>query len=130
MFAILLPVILVFCGFAVNLAYMQVITTELKIATDCAAHAGGRAMSVAQGDPNKTAQEKRDLAVKAGIDKATEIAAVNTILGRQLSVGDDGSGSEIEIGFGSSVRADNGYGMYEYTEYEKSEVLKRRLTTV
>ena len=49
MFAILLPVLLIFCGFAINLAYMQVVTTELKIATDCAAHAGGRAMSVAQG---------------------------------------------------------------------------------
>ena len=123
LFALLLPVILIFCGFAINLAYMQVVTTELKIATDCAAHAGGRAMSVAQDDPNATAQEKRDLAVEAGISKATEIATVNTVLGRQLSVGGEGSDSEIEIGFGSSVRSNNGYGMYEYTELETEEVL-------
>ena len=123
LFAILLPVILIFCGFAINLAYMQVVTTELKIATDCAAHAGGRAMSVAQDDSNSTAQEKRDRAIQAGIDKATELAGINTVLGRQLSVGQNGSDSEIEIGFGSSVRADNGYGMYAYTEAELSAIM-------
>ena len=123
LFAILLPVLLIFCGFAINLAYMQVVTTELKIATDCAAHAGGRAMSVAQDDASLTVQQKRDLAVQAGIDKATELAAINTILGRHLSVGEDGSGSEIEIGFGSSVRANNGFGMYEYTEADTADVL-------
>ena len=123
LFAILLPVLLVFCGFAINLAYMQVVTTELKIATDCAAHAGGRAMSVAQDTPNLTAQQKRDLAVQTGINKATEVAGLNTILGRQLSVGEDGSDSEVEIGFGSSVRANNGFGMYEYTEADMADVL-------
>ena len=48
MFALLLPVLLIFAGFAVNLAYMQLCSTELKIATDAAAHAGGRAMSLRQ----------------------------------------------------------------------------------
>lgn len=123
LFAILLPVLLVFCGFAINLAYMQVVTTELKIATDCAAHAGGRAMSVAQDNENLTVAEKRDYAIEAGIEKAMELAAINTVLGRQLSVGEEGSGSTIEIGFGSSVRANNGYGMYEYTETPLDEVL-------
>ena len=64
MFAILLPVLLIFCGFAINLAYMQVASTEMKIATDCAAHAGGRAMSVSQEDgTGLTLQERRDLAI-------------------------------------------------------------------
>ena len=71
LFAILLPMLLIFCGFAINLAYMQVVSTEMKIATDCAAHAGGRAMSVSQEDgTGKTLQERRDLAIEAGIDKA------------------------------------------------------------
>lgn len=116
LFAILMPVLLIFCGFALNLAYMQVVTTELKIATDCAAHAGGRAMSVAQSNESLTVKQKRDLALAAGISKAKELAAINTVLGHQLSVGEDGSGSDVEIGFGSSVRANNGFGMYEYTE--------------
>jgi len=123
LFALLLPVLLIACGFAINLAYMQVVTTELKIATDCAAHAGGRAMSVAQNEASLTVQQKRDYAIESGIEKAQELAGINTVMGRQLSVGDEGSGSEIEIGFGSSVRADNGFGMYEYTETDLADVL-------
>lgn len=123
LFAILLPLLLIASGFAINLAYMQVVTTELKIATDCAAHAGGRAMSVAQDTANLTVQEKRDYAVESGISMAQKLAATNTVFGRQLSVGDEGSGSEIEIGFGNSVRANNGYGMYEYTETDMADVL-------
>ena len=116
LFAVLLPVLLIFCGFAINLAYMQVVSTEMKIATDCAAHAGGRAMSVSQEDgTGLTLQERRDLAIAAGIGKAEELAGINAILGRQLSVGGQGSGSDIEIGFGRSIRGNNGFGMYEYT---------------
>ena len=123
LFAILLPVLLIFCGFAINLAYMQVVSTEMKIATDCAAHAGGRAMSVSQEDgTGKTLQERRDLAIEAGIGKAEELAGINRILGRQLSVGGQGSGSDIEIGFGRSIRGNNGFGMYEYTQLPDSEV--------
>ena len=123
MFAILLPVLLIFCGFAINLAYMQVASTEMKIATDCAAHAGGRAMSVSQEDgTGLTLQERRDLAIAFGIEKAQELAGINTVLGRQLSVGGQGSGSDIEIGFGRSVRGNDGFGMYEYTEIPEGEV--------
>ena len=48
LFAILFPVILVLCGFAINMAQLQLSTTELKAATDAAAHAAGRAMSIHQ----------------------------------------------------------------------------------
>ena len=123
LFAVLLPVLLIFCGFAINLAYMQVVSTELKIATDCAAHAGGRAMSVAQEDgTGLTLQERRDRAIALGIQKAEELAESNMVLGRSLSVGEEGSGSDIEIGFGRSVRGNNGFGMYQYTELPESEV--------
>ena len=73
MFALLLPLLLIFCGFAVNLAYMQVVNTELKIATDAGAHAGGRAMSVAQDDTTLTTPEKRDLAIEMGTNLAQQI---------------------------------------------------------
>ena len=122
LFAILLPMLLIFCGFAINLAYMQVVSTELKIATDCAAHAGGRAMSVAQNDPDLTVQEKRDLAIESGIAKAKELASINTVFGHQLSVGDEESDGDIQVGFGNSTRANNGRGMYQYTELEVNEV--------
>ena len=123
LFAVLLPVLLIFCGFAINLAYMQVVSTEMKIATDCAAHAGGRAMSVSQEDgTGLTLQERRDLAIAAGIGKAEELAGINAILGRQLSVGGQGSGSDIEIGFGRSIRGNNGFGMYEYTQIPQTQV--------
>lgn len=48
LFAILLPVLLMLCGFAINVAYMQLTRTELKIATDAGARAGGRAWSATQ----------------------------------------------------------------------------------
>jgi Ca-activated chloride channel family protein len=44
--ALLLPVALVLCGFALNLAYLEMNRTELQIATDAAARSGGRALSV------------------------------------------------------------------------------------
>ena len=122
LFAVLLPVLLIFCGFAINLAYMQVVTTELKIATDCAAHAGGRAMSIAQDDPTLTAQQKRTRAISAGISKAQEVAALNTVFGHQLSVGDEGSDSEVTVGFGNSTRGNNGRGRYQYNEVDLDEV--------
>jgi len=122
LFAVLLPVLLIFCGFAINLAYMQVVTTELKIATDCAAHAGGRAMSVAQDDPALSLPEKRALAIDWGIEKAQELANANAVLGHELSVGGEGSGSDIEIGFGRSIRSNNGFGRYEYTELDPTQV--------
>ena len=46
LFAILLPVLLVLAAYSVNLAYMQLTTTELRIATDVTSHAGGRALNV------------------------------------------------------------------------------------
>ena len=122
MFALLLPLLLIFCGFAVNLAYMQVVNTELKIATDAGAHAGGRAMSVAQDDTTLTTPEKRDLAIELGTNLAQQIVEANPIIGRQVSVGGQGSGADIEVGFGRSLRSNNGQGRYEYTVLNTADV--------
>ncbi len=45
LFAILLPVLLLLCGVAINIAYMQLTHTEMQVAVDAAARAGGRAFS-------------------------------------------------------------------------------------
>jgi Mg-chelatase subunit ChlD len=111
LFAFLLPVLLIFCGFAINLAYMQMVSTDIKIATDAAAHAGGRSMSIEQS-------------TDAAIAKAEEIAQANTIGGRVLSIG-NGLSDELHVGFGLSQRGDNGYGMYQFTEISKADVDNR-----
>lgn len=122
LFAILLPVLLIFAGFAVNLAYMQLVATELKITTDCAAHAGGRAMSVAQGDTTLTNIQKREKALADGMAKAIEVAQLNPVVGNVLSVGEAGSDSQIEIAFGRSTRANNGFGKYQFTELTLEQI--------
>ena len=111
LFAILLPVLLVLCGFAVNLAYMQKVSTELKVATDCAAHAAGRAMSIHQ-------------TTDAAIAQATLTAQTNKVAGRIIDVAsEEGAGDDyLEITFGQSIRANNGYGRYEFTQIPKAQV--------
>lgn len=42
LFAILLPVLFILAAFAINLAYIQLTTTQLQVATDSAARAAGR----------------------------------------------------------------------------------------
>jgi hypothetical protein len=109
LFAVLLPVILVFAGFAINLAYMQLVSTQMKIATDAAAHAGGRAMSIHQ-------------TTDKAIEHAELIIQANIVGGKQLTIGEDGEEDQVAIIFGKSIRANNGYGMYEFTEVAKSAI--------
>ncbi len=122
MFAFIMPVLLVLCGFAINLAYMQKVTTELKVATDAAAHAGGRAMSIHQ-------------TTDAAIAQAEITAQTNTVGGKIICVSSDGDESDedhLDVRFGLSIRGDNGYGMYEFEEVSKSDVDNgtRRATSV
>ena len=73
LFACLLPVLFMLSGFAINVAYMQLRSTELKVATDAAAHAGGRAMSIYQ-------------TTDAGYQHAQRIAALNEVGGQPLMI--------------------------------------------
>lgn len=109
LFAVLLPVILIFAGFAINLAYMQLVSTELKVATDAASHAGGRAMSIHQ-------------TTEAAIAQAETTIQANLVAGRALSIGDTSREDQINVIFGRSIRGNNGYGMYEFTEVPRAEV--------
>lgn len=105
LFACLLPVLFLLSGFSINLAYMQLRSTELKVATDAAAHAGGRAMSIYQ-------------TTDAGYLHAQRIAALNQVGGQPLNV----PMNEDYMKFGISIRGENGMGKYEFTEVSKEAV--------
>ena len=105
LFAVMLPVILILCGFAVNLAYLQLASTELKVATDASAHAAGRAMSIHQNTDE--AQRWARIAARR-----------NRVIGQRLNV----RRSESDVYFGISDRLNNGYGMYTFTKVPKAQV--------
>jgi len=105
LFAIMLPVLIILCSFAINVAYMQLVSTELKIATDVAAHAGGRAMSIHQNSDTAW-----DFAVQAG--------ALNLVAGNPLQITRD----EDHLTFGTSTRSDKGFGRYEFNPVSKTKV--------
>ncbi|PQO36546.1 vWA domain-containing protein [Blastopirellula marina] len=93
--AALLPVILWMAAFCVDVAYMQLTRTELRIATDAAARAGARTLSL---------EQDADLAHAAAI----EYAAKNNVAGNTLTLADD----DVQIGL--SVRT-NDEGRFEFT---------------
>lgn len=93
--AALLPVILWMAAFCVDVAYMQLTRTELRIATDAAARAGARTLSL---------EQDADLAHAAAI----EYAAKNNVAGNALTLAD----SDVQIGL--SVRTDD-EGRFEFT---------------
>ena len=100
LFALLLPALLLLTGFAVNVAYMQLTRTELKVATDAAGKAGGRAFSEFQD-------------VDQALAFARNIGARNKVAGDLLDIDiTDNSG---DVDFGSSTRTGNGYGRYVFT---------------
>ena len=90
--AVVLPVIVLLGMVAINLASMQLARTELKIATDAAARAGGRAWSEHQD---------QDIAR----DFAQQAALLNNVNGNGLSL--DASSNSSEIVFGSSLRIES-----------------------
>ncbi|WP_186767422.1 vWA domain-containing protein [Blastopirellula retiformator] len=93
--ACLLPVILWMAAFCVDVAYMQLTRTELRIATDAAARAGARTLSL---------EQDASLAHAAAI----EYAAKNNVAGNTLTLAD----SDVQIGL--SVRKDD-EGRFEFS---------------
>ena len=83
--AVLIPTLMVVGAMAINIAYMQLTRTELMVATDAAARAGGRAMSFYQDvDEAKMA--------------AQATAALNSIAGEALRLSIDDDHNVIEFG--------------------------------
>ena len=95
LFAVLLPVLLILCAFAINIAYMQLTKTELKIASDAAARAGGRAWSFHQS-------------VSQAQLFARRAAVRNYVAGKTVRLTND------EIEFGSADRSNNGLGRFGF----------------
>ena len=93
LFAILLPVILVLAAFAVNIASMQLTTTELRIATDVTSHAGGRALNVFQNMDNPTPEKVIDKLVET----VERYYVMNTVGGENLTPPSDPALSLIHI---------------------------------
>ena len=87
--AVLLPVLIVFLGFSVDLAYMQNTRLELRAVTDAAARAGATKLSRTDSEASARAE-------------ALRVAAANKVAGKSLLLAD----SDVEIG--RSVRDKNG----------------------
>ena len=83
--AVTLPVLIIMAAFAVDVAYIQLTRTELRVATDAAARAGGRTLSM---------QQDRD----AARAEAKHAAAQNRVAGQPLLL------ANRDIKFGRSIR--------------------------
>lgn len=79
--AIALLPIAVMCLFAINVAYMQLVRTELRRSTDAAARAGARTLSISQSEID-------------AVKKAKDVAKLNIVAGSPLSL----KNSQIEVG--------------------------------
>jgi Flp pilus assembly protein TadG len=85
--AVCIPILIIMAVFAVDVAYMELVRSELRTATDAAAHAGTRTLSLTQ-DIAQARQEAKDAAQK------------NLVAGSPLLLDD----SDIEVGL--SLRSD------------------------
>jgi Ca-activated chloride channel homolog len=103
MFAFLMPVFLVLCGLAINVSYLRLVRTEMRIANDATAHAAGRAMSIYQN-------------TDSSIAVAIAAAPRNMVAGQAYSV------TATNLQFGLSTRTQNGFGRYAFTGHAKAAV--------
>lgn len=90
---ILLPVVLLLSAFAINVAYMELNKTEMYVAADAAARAGGREFATTRNQG-------------AAIVKAKEFANLNEVAGKPLQLANS------DLVFGTSVRI--GSGRYNF----------------
>ncbi len=91
LFAVLLPVILIFLGFSIDFANMQRSRSELRVVADLAAKAASDALARTDGDVVEAAAVAR------------QVAAANFVAGKPLTLSDN------EIAFGrSTLDADTG----------------------
>ena len=85
--ALIFPVLVMLAAFAINSAHMQLTRTQLMVATDAAARAGGRAFSETQS-------------VDSGIQAAAATAAMNVVNGEPLALKTGDNDGEIIFGIG------------------------------
>lgn len=85
MMALLLPVLVIVSAFTINIAFLQLSRTELMVATDAAARAGGRAISSYQN-------------IDDAMAAAQATAALNSVNGIPLQLDLTESSDDIEFG--------------------------------
>ena len=110
LFAVVAPVLMIFCAMAINLAYVQLSNTEMQIAVDVAVHAGGRRLGTPilnnDGSVQTLEQAKADV-----MDFAAEIAARNTVAGHPAEIPE----SIMQFGRSSrNVRSDGTFAPYKF----------------
>jgi len=104
--ALMLPILFLLAAFTINISYLQLTKTELMVATDASARAGGRAISYYQNiDDAKTA--------------AQVTAALNNVAGQPLQVSFNDGDNEIE--FGESETSDSS-DRYQFTKVSTSSI--------
>lgn len=111
--AFLLPVLAILAAFCINAAHMQLTKTELMVATDASARAGGRAFSELQ-------------TVDAAKEAAVITAALNDVNGQPLLVRDDDEAGEIEFGLTTQPNGIN--GRYQFDPVPTSVVASGQQT--
>ena len=104
-----IPVVLVFAAYSINIAWMQLTRTELRTATDAAARAGSRTLSLTQ-----TAADARTAAIEA--------AGRNTVGGTPLVLRD----TDVQIG--ESSEAASGKWAFMDIDDTSSELNSVRVT--
>ncbi|MCU0721937.1 MAG: pilus assembly protein TadG-related protein, partial [Pirellula sp.] len=114
LFMVVLPALLILSAVAINIAYLQLSRTELMVASDLAAHAGGRALSA-----NQSIESARDHAIRT--------AALNRVAGRPLDLGRSSGANEIEFGV-SAQTSNSAYSKFQFSESNSASA--RRMNAI
>lgn len=110
--AVVLPMLAILTAFAINAAHMQMVRTELMIASDAAARSAGRTFSEEQ-------------TVADAMQAAQATAALNNVNGAPVQL--VGGTSSADIEFGSSQQSDAA-SRFEFTKIPTASVDDNKLT--
>ena len=118
LFAIVFPVLMIFCAIAINLAYVQLSNTQMQIAIDVAVHAGGRRLGTPTLNADGSVQSLDEAKIDV-MDFAAEIAAMNTVAGSPSII----PTSQMEFGRSSrTVRNDGSFAPYEFNPIVNNQI--------
>ncbi len=109
--AVILPVLLILIAMFVNIAYMELVRTELRISTDAAARAGSRELALT-GD------------IEMAKARARDAAGRNLVAGVPLQLAD----ADFEFGIASRDAIDARYGFTNDPTHPNALVVRGRRT--
>ncbi len=98
MFALFMPILLILGAFAINIAWMSLVDSELQIASDTAARAAGREFAVTQN-------------LQAALNRGIQAGAVNKVGGKTLAL----TNADIVFGESSLVTSGPKIDSYSFT---------------